>query len=317
MGKERNSTVEFLRILSMFLIVWFHLCGRGLGLFSEQIPNGGGNSLPLIVMQALGKIGVPIFMFISGYYGIRFKWNRLKDILIQAVLYTIAFYSIACLFIPIFQFRVFVLQVFGVSGIWFVNCYIALYILSDGINAVLEKLDFKVFSFVVLILLYIAIGKWIGKEGGCNLFTMVEYYVVARYIRRFTDNYKTYAKWLIIPSLVFFVLPICYGYRSGHYSAIYPYVFSYYNPLLIIVAMSLVMAADAFKTHNKTINYVASSVLAVYMLHENCYTPEIVNPFFHFDKFSVLNAVLVILVVFAVAVCIDKIRIKICSSLMK
>ena len=75
-------------------------------------------------MQALGKTGVPIFMFISGYYGVRFKWNRLKDILIQAVLYTIVFYSIACLFLPIFQFRVFVLQVFGVSGIWFVNCYI-------------------------------------------------------------------------------------------------------------------------------------------------------------------------------------------------
>lgn len=72
MKKERNSTVEFIRILSMLLIVWFHLCGRGLGLFSEEIPNGE-NSLPLIVMQALGKTGVPIFMFISGYYGVRFK----------------------------------------------------------------------------------------------------------------------------------------------------------------------------------------------------------------------------------------------------
>ena len=60
MKKERNSTVEFLRILSMSLIVWFHLCGRGLGLFSEEIPNGG-NLLPLIVMQALGKTGGAYF----------------------------------------------------------------------------------------------------------------------------------------------------------------------------------------------------------------------------------------------------------------
>lgn len=184
----------------------------------------GGNSLPLIVMQALGKTGVPIFMFISGYYGVRFKWNRLKDILIQAVLYTIVFYSIACLFLPIFQFRVFVLQVFGVSGIWFVNCYIVLYILSDGINAVLDKLNFKAFSFVVLILLYIAVGKWIGKEGGCNLFTMIEYYIIARYVRKYVGSYKRIVKWMMIPSVVLFVLPICYGYSCGYYSAIYPYV---------------------------------------------------------------------------------------------
>lgn len=268
-------------------------------------------------MQALGKIGVPIFMFISGYYGIKFKWNRLIDILTQGVLYTIVFYSIACLFLPIFQFRMFILQVFGVSGIWFVNCYIVLYVLSDGINAVLEKLDFKVFSFVVFILLYIAIGKWIGKEGGCNLFTMIEYYIIARYVRKYTDSHKRIIKWMMMPSVVLFVLPICYGYCCGHYTAIYPYVFSYYNPLLILVAMSMVIVADDVKTYNKMVNYVASSVLAVYMLHENCYVPEIVNPLFHFDNFSALNAVFVISLIFALSVCIDKFRIKVCSSLMK
>lgn len=268
-------------------------------------------------MHALGKIGVPVFMFISGYYGVRFKWDRLKDILTQGVLYTIVFYSIVCLFLPIFQFRVFILQVFGVAGIWFVNCYIVLYVLSDGINAVLEKLDFKVFSIVVLILLYIAIGKWIGKEGGCNLFTMVEYYIIARYARKYAGRYKRAIKWMMIPSVVLFVLPICYGYCYGHYTAIYPYVFSYYNPLLILVAMSMVVAADDFPTHNKWGNYVAGSVLAVYMLHENCYTPEIVNPLFHFDDFSALNAVFVILLIFAVAIVIDKLRIKIFSSLRK
>lgn len=120
-----------------------------------------------------------------------------------------------------------------------------------------------------------------------------------------------------MPSVVLFMLPICYGYCYGHYTAIYPYVFSYYNPLLILVAMSMVVAADDFKTYNKMVNYVAGSVLAVYMLHENCYVPEIVNPLFHFDNFSVLNAILIVVAVFAVAVCIDKIRIKICSSLMK
>lgn len=43
----------------------------------------------------------------------------------------------------------------------------------------------------------------------------------------------------------------------------------------------------------------------------------IVAPFFHFDNFSALNATFVLLIVFAMAVLIDKFRIKICFSLMK
>ena len=53
------------------------------------------------------------------------------------------------------------------------------------------------------------------------------------------------------------------------------------------------------------------------MLHENCYTPKIVNPLLHFDHFSAVNAAVVILVVFVLAVAIDKIRIKVSSHLMK
>lgn len=139
----------------MFLIVWFHICGRGLGLFNEEIPNGGGNSLPLIIIHALGMIGVPVFIFISGYYGVKFRWDRLKDILSQCVLYTLVFYLISCIFLPLFQIRILLLQVFGLSGMWFVYCYVILYILSDGINAVLEKFEFKTFTIIVFIIIYL------------------------------------------------------------------------------------------------------------------------------------------------------------------
>lgn len=278
---------------------------------------GGENSLPLILMHVLGKIGVPVFMFISGFYGVKYKRGRLIDILLQSVLYTIVFYAIFCLWLPIFSLRQAVLQIFGLSGIWFVYCYVVLYIFSDGINEVLDSFDFKSFSFVVSIFLFIAIGKWIGKEGGCNLFTMIEYYVVARYVRRFANTWKTCIKWLMLPSVVVFIAPICYGYYSGHYSAIYPYVFSYYNPMLILMAMSAVVLADDYKTNYKAVNYVAGSVLAVYMLHENCYTPQLVNAFFHFDNFNPCRAVVLIVLIFAVAVCIDKLRLKITSYLLK
>lgn len=48
--QKRNSTVEGLRILSMFLIIMFHFCGRGLGLFdidSYSAVNLGGQMIML------------------------------------------------------------------------------------------------------------------------------------------------------------------------------------------------------------------------------------------------------------------------------
>ena len=264
-------------------------------------------------MHVLGKVGVPVFMFISGFYGIKYKRGRLIDILSQSILYTIVFYAICCLWLPIFSLRMAILQIFGLSGIWFVYCYVVLYIFSDGINVVLDRFDFKSFSFIVSIFLFIAIGKWIGKDGGCNLFTMIEYYVVARYVRRFAYMFKSYLKWLVLPSFIVYVFPICYGYCCGHYTAIYPYVYSYYNPMLLLIAMSVVVLADSYKTNCKMVNYVAGSVLAVYMLHENCYTPQLVNTFFHFNNFNPCRAAILIALIFTVAVFIDKLRLKITS----
>lgn len=112
-------------------------------------------------------------------------------------------------------------------------------------------------------------------------------------------------------------MPICYGYYYGHYTSIYPYVLCYYNPMLILIAMSLVVAADDYHTRIRVVNYVASSVLAVYMLHENCYTPQFVKPLLHFEKFYSLNALLIVFAIFATAICIDKIRIKMFSFFIK
>lgn len=103
MLSKRNSTVEGLRILSIFLIIMFHFCGRGLGLFdiySYSAANLGvknNNALLPLVMHSLGLLGVPIFLFFLGYYGIHFKANWLKDIVVQCFLYTFVFYIITLL----------------------------------------------------------------------------------------------------------------------------------------------------------------------------------------------------------------------------
>lgn len=118
--KERNSSIELLRIISMILIIIFHFCGRAYNLFSPDLLTNNNTEFSKLVLHSLGQTGVPIFMFISGFYGIRFKHNRLIDMLIQCFIYTIIFYSLSCLIASeLWSSRIFTLNLFGPSTLWF------------------------------------------------------------------------------------------------------------------------------------------------------------------------------------------------------
>lgn len=321
--QKRNSTIECLRIISMFLIVMFHFCGRGLGLFDletfAKISSGGVNHVVLLplTMHSLGQLGVPIFLFITGYYGIRFRADRLKDIIVQSVLYTFVFYIAFCLFIPeIRGARMAVLQMFGMSQLWFVYCYIVLYIFSDGINNFLDRLSFRQYTKIVMLLLYIDFGLWIAKADGTNVFVMLEYYAIARYVRKYMDDrWKRRMIWFVVPALALFLLPVVVGFVTNHISGIQPYVNKYYNPFLLLLAMTLVVSADTIKTYSSPVNYIASSMFAVYMIHESAYLPALANHLFGFEEYNFMRICTAVIVVIVGGVAVDKVRLKVTNKL--
>lgn len=62
--KERDSNFELLRILGMFSIVFYHL------LLHFVVPIKGENSI-FGALEIPLHIGVPLFIYISGYFGIK------------------------------------------------------------------------------------------------------------------------------------------------------------------------------------------------------------------------------------------------------
>lgn len=80
-SSKRNSSIELLRIIAMIIIVFFHFHARNFGMYvfgNERINEEG--LLLHSILHHLGGLGVPCFMFISGYYGMKFKKDRLLDI---------------------------------------------------------------------------------------------------------------------------------------------------------------------------------------------------------------------------------------------
>lgn len=209
-----------------------------------------------------------------------------------------------------------VLQLFGMSQLWFVYSYIVLYLFSDGINYVLGRLSFNPYTLFILLFLYITIGLWIAKANGSNILISLEYYAIARYVHKYMDEvWKRRMVWFTIPVLVVFLFPVFIGYFTNHVQVIQLYVNKYYNSFLLLLAMTLVVSADTIKTYSRTVNYVASSMLAVYMIHESSYLPVLVKPLFGFEEYNFMRICGVILMIIIIAVVIDKMRMLITTKI--
>lgn len=308
---QRNSTIELLRIISMILIVIFHFCGRAYDLMNIETSNQDLELLSKLIFHSLGQAGVPIFMFISGFYGMKFKKNKLIDMMIQCFIYTTVFYLIACIIKPeLWGTRVFVLNLFGPSTQWFFYCYVVIYLFSDIINDFLKGLSFKQFTLIVLLLLYFSIGLWIMKSSALNVFSLFELYVIARYTRlHLYERINRYAVWLVLPTILLYLLPAFIGWHFNCIDKIQPYVNKYYNPFLIILCVPLIITADKYTFYNKYINSLASTALACLFIHANSYFPSFANPLFHFEEYSVIRIVLVSIGIYLFCYAIEKLRI--------
>lgn len=324
---ERNASIELLRIFSMVGIVIFHFVSQAYCAEYELnfVPKDSDMMWKLL-FRAMGQTAVPIFMFISGYYGMKCKMNRVMDMLIQCLLYYGVFWFIAKLLLrmDVGGVRVAVLSLFGVSNLWFMYGYMVIYLLSDGINQTIDKLNFRQYAILVSFLMYVSIGLWIIKASALNMFILLEIYIVARFIKKYmNDKWKNRMAWFILPSAIIFLLPVFYGWNQGSVSSVMPYVNKYYNPFILLFAMTLVVSADKCNMSlipvpcRKTINWFASSVLATYLITSSSYFSPYGYELFHPEEFNVVWILFVASSIVLVCCLIDKLRIYVTKLIKK
>jgi surface polysaccharide O-acyltransferase-like enzyme len=84
MQKERESNFELLRIISMFLVLVVHADYFSLGAPSLQdCVSNPVQSIFRIGVESISIICVNVFVLISGWFGIRFKWKSICNFLFQ------------------------------------------------------------------------------------------------------------------------------------------------------------------------------------------------------------------------------------------
>lgn len=315
---KRNSSIEILRILFMLFIVLFHFLGRNYNLFGISNDTAIWDNLLLtkLLVHSTGQLGVPGFIFISGYFGLKFNTYRFVDLIVQCFIYSLFFFLMILPFTNIFGIRETVLNVFFLSGWWFMWSYLVLYFISPALNHLVVSMTKNQFILLLGLLFFISTGLWIYKQSATNIFILLEIYFIARYVKlHVKDSLKSKAWLLTIFSGLLFYGIVITGYFS-HNLKVMSYINSYYNPLIIVFTGSLIVFFESIKGSSKIINWITPNLLAVYLITESFYGIQIFRKWFYIpNEYPIFYFVIMGLLLMMFCVLIDKLRILVLGKL--
>ncbi|UKK67564.1 acyltransferase [Prevotella communis] len=283
MNKERQSSFELLRIIAQFMIVFYHI------LYFAVYPASGLSFYKAIWFPL--HIGVPIFVFISGYFGIRASVKGFVKlagmVLILSIPYMVeqvinAFNGLggakSLVKLPFFL---------SYTPFWFIRTYIFLYLLSPVINKFLKDITLVNRIFLLGALLYMSV--YIGMLGsdeslkdGKNVVTFMLFYTIGDTLRYYKTKWdglninKTLCAFLLFNALVVAVFSYMGFGRIA--DAIWLRVFfAYCSPVLLINAIVFYIIIGKLNFHSRIINKIGKSSLAMYMVH-GTFLFSLINP---------------------------------------
>jgi len=291
MSKKRNSTIELLRIISLFLIILGHFDYHSRWDFDPSQFNVIESSVHTLWIG--GKLGVNLFVLISSYFLIKseFKLKSLVNTWLTSYFYALIIFIISILF-KIIKFNVkdLIKIIFLTSSgyiNWFVTAYIIMYLLSPFMNVILNNLSRRQFNkLIIILLIFFSLSKMvfnnpsIGTNGNDAVWLLVVY-CCGSYIRIFenqiSDELKNTYIWLIftVSTLISIISVFLLDYISVLFKLhneeyVYERFISGYSLFQLISAICLFIIFLRMKSfYNSMVNKIASTTFAIYLIHDN------------------------------------------------
>ena len=284
MQVKRNSSIELLRVLCMFFIVFHHfMINSAFPNYKTDALNGFDGSLGVaLVLNGFFCVSVNCFILITGFYGLKFKLRGFVRLYLVCAFYSLIGYLIhlyidnVSLGKSILHYSLFALTN---SKWWFINCYVVLLfsapLLNVAINAMSKELYLKILLLLAIVNVYFGFigGTYCYNQYGYNVQQFVFMYVIGGYLRRFVDVDK-----LKLHRPKCLLVFVCCSIAVGLMAVIENFVArselkAYYNcnPFIIVAAVSFFAYVLTFNFYNRTINKLALGAVAVYLFQEQNY----------------------------------------------
>lgn len=291
---NRNSSVELLRVICMFMIVFHHFARHGEFQFLDYeltIPKLWYN---FILMG--GKIGVNVFVLISGYFLINnknlFNFNKLKKTWEQVFFYSVVFEIFFILLYFVFKKRLDLSNLLGsffpitTSQWWFASTYFVLFLIHPFLNKLLVSIDKKTYKTILWVTTFCwcIIPTFTRSTYESNeLLWFIYLYSVSGYIKLYglSNKFKNYhyAVFVFIFTVVTYLSSVCFSFlkmKIPAFSLPSNYLFGMQTLPVLLISVCLFMTFEKTSIKsNKLINVLASATFGVYLIHENHYLRNI------------------------------------------
>lgn len=277
--RERESAFELIRIVAQVMIVFYHILYFAIFPIAEE-PFYRAFYFPL-------HIGVPLFILISGYFGIKPSVKGFINLLGMVFLLSIPLIVRGVVNGDLQEVAGGILFV-SRTPYWFIRCYIFLYLSSIVINRYLKDLNTTGRILLILVLFYISdicgtIGSDKTLREGYNIFTFLMFYCVGNTLKVYRD---VWAKWsealLVVTWVVFNAIVVAIFTKLGFDHPIVEKIYErgfyeYCSVFMLLNSVWFFFIMAKLKIHSKIINVIARASLAIYMIH-GFFLFEVINP---------------------------------------
>lgn len=276
----RQSNFELLRIICMIMIIAGHI------ILHHNTSYSVSNSDEIIKLFGMSffSVAVNTFVLISGFFGIKFKTERLIRLILQTFFYS----TVLMILSTAIGWHSFTIQkdIFAFFPIltkqyWFITCYIVLYVISPWLNTfvnALNKTEYKKLLCVGFFIVYLwptisylfNTAQFIG-DAGYGIINFMYLYFLGQYIRlHFKDGHSSsfYLTGYLLFALTLFISQYLLSYIL-HFE--FTSWISYNTIFILGGSICLFMAFKNLSFSSPAINYWAKPCLAVYLIHLNPY----------------------------------------------
>lgn len=284
MDATRESGIDLLKILLMFMVVVLHIIGQG-GILNNCELLSVNYEISWF-MEILAICAVDTFAMCSGYIMIdhEFKYNRIIPLWLQTAFYSISISALFYIYVPYsIELKDFIKAAFPVSTIqyWYFTSYFGLFFFIPYLNKMLNLLSKKeakrlILTIIILFSLLSFYKDAFRLYNGYSFLWLGVMYIIGAYLKRFKIHI-TIKKSIVVYFITAFIVWLLKliselpGKEIGQYR-ISEYIVSYTSPFVILMAVSLLIAFSQIKIHGKSeriIVFLSKISFGVYLIHTN------------------------------------------------
>ncbi len=343
MAKLRQSNMELLRMIAMFMILVIHanMISLQRPTFTDLIAN------PLSVVsryfiESFGIVGVNVFVLLSGWFLINTRSKSFLNLSFQILMLWGGAYLVFLLLGKTDLSVNNILEIFAFTRWdWFIKAYIVLMIIAPIINTYVKNSSEKQQRLILFgFFLFSSTYGWIGGAdrffvNGYGPLLFIGLYLLAQYVHNTINKKGTPFKlrnlFLMRKEKDLLIFGICVVLNTflgvlGLWKNldIYSKVYAYVNPITIVASLYLLLFFSKLDIHtNKCINTLAKGSFAVYLLHSQVDLRPLFNGAvqYLYNSYSSILCILIIFVflilVYLVSVIVDWPRIWIWNMISK